>query len=219
MDSALEILLFLVGVSLGLFVLISLLVLVPGRRSARRAAAGPVWFGGPAGSEHGASTSGPVLTDPPPRWAAVAGADWVTAAETAEPGRRIGGASVGWRAETRALTPQQADDVRHALTVAERRSGLRFGLFLGEPVGGRRHFAEKLHAALGAEAAGAVVLFVDVKGCALEIVTGENAGRRIPDAVCGLTAMSMATSFGVGDLAGGLLNGIGALAEQATARR
>ncbi|MFI7455023.1 DUF5130 family protein [Nonomuraea sp. NPDC049714] len=119
----------------------------------------------------------------------------------------------------RALTGEQADDVRQALMSAERRSGLRFGLFLGEPVGGRRHFAEKLHAALGAEAADAVVLLVDVKGHALEIVTGENAGRRLPDAACGLTAMSMATSFSVGDLAGGLVHGIGALAEQATARR
>lgn len=117
------------------------------------------------------------------------------------------------------LTAEQADDVRQALMSAERRSGLRFGLFVGEPVGGRRHFAEKLHAALGAEAANAVVLFVDVKGRALEIVTGEHARRRLADAACGLTAMSMATSFSAGDLAGGLLNGIGALAEQATARR
>jgi uncharacterized membrane protein YgcG len=117
------------------------------------------------------------------------------------------------------LTAEQADDVRQALMSAERRSGLRFGLFIGEPAGGRRHFAEKLHAALGAEAADAVVLLVDVKGHALEIVTGENARRRLSDAACGLTAMSMATSFSVGDLAGGLLNGIGTLAEQATARR
>jgi hypothetical protein len=95
-DSALEVLLFLVGVSLGLFVLISLLVMLPGRGSARRAAAGPVWFGGPGGSDHGASRSGPVLADPPPRWAAVREADWVTAAETAEPGRRVGGASARW---------------------------------------------------------------------------------------------------------------------------
>ncbi|SDK90569.1 DUF5130 family protein [Nonomuraea jiangxiensis] len=119
----------------------------------------------------------------------------------------------------RGLTAAQADDVRQALLAAERRSGLRFGVFLGEPVGGRRHFAERLHAALGEEADDAVVVFVDVTGRALEIVTGERARRRLPDSACRLTAMSMATAFSVGDLIGGLLYGISALAEQSTARR
>ncbi|MDA0634579.1 TPM domain-containing protein [Nonomuraea sp. MCN248] len=119
----------------------------------------------------------------------------------------------------RTLTAAQADDVRDALRAAERRSGLRFALFLGSPVGGRRHFAERLHAALGDEAPDAVVLLVDVRGRALEIVTGEQARRRLSDASCRLTAMSMATAFSAGDLVGGLLYGIGALGEQATARR
>ncbi|MBN6058033.1 TPM domain-containing protein, partial [Nonomuraea sp. RK-328] len=120
----------------------------------------------------------------------------------------------------RGLSTAQADDVRQALRAAERRSGLRFGLFLGPPAGGRRHFAERLHAALGEEAPDAVVVLVDVTGRALEIVTGERARRRLPDGSCRLTAMSMATAFGAGDLVGGLLYGIAALGEQAaTARR
>ncbi|MFI7135426.1 DUF5130 family protein [Nonomuraea sp. NPDC050153] len=119
----------------------------------------------------------------------------------------------------RGLTASQADDVRRALHTAERRSGLRFGVFLGDPVGSRRHFAERLHAALGEEADDAVVLLVDLKGRALEIVTGEHARRRLSDGACRLTAMSMATAFSVGDLVGGLLYGIAALGEQATARR
>lgn len=119
----------------------------------------------------------------------------------------------------RGLTAAQADDVRQALHTAERRSGLRFGVFLGAPVGGRRHFAERLHAALGEEADQAVVLFVDTEGRGLEIVTGEVARRRLSDSACRLTAMSMATAFSAGDLIGGLLYGIGALGEQAIARR
>lgn len=119
----------------------------------------------------------------------------------------------------RTLTSAQADDLRQALLTAERRSGMRFGVFLGQPDGGRRHFAEKLHAALGEEAQNAVVVLVDTTSRALEIVTGENARRRLPDSACRLTAMSMATAFSVGDLVGGLLYGIGALADQATARR
>ncbi|MEV4174982.1 DUF5130 family protein [Nonomuraea sp. NPDC049709] len=119
----------------------------------------------------------------------------------------------------RGLTAAQADDLRQALHTAERRSGLRFGLFLGEPVGGRRHFAERLHAALGEESDDAVVIFVDPVGRGLEIVTGERARRRLSDTTCRLTAMSMATAFSVGDLIGGLLYGIGALGEQATPAR
>ncbi|MEV3982159.1 DUF5130 family protein [Nonomuraea sp. NPDC049758] len=120
------------------------------------------------------------------------------------------------RAPRRALTTAQVDDLRRAVQRAERRSGLRFGVFLGEPVGARRHFAERLHTALGAESADAVVVFVDPAGHALEIVTGANARRRLSDGACRLTALSMATAFSAGDLIGGLLHGITALADQAT---
>ncbi|KAB8190820.1 hypothetical protein FH608_032670 [Nonomuraea phyllanthi] len=96
MHSAGEILLFLIGASLGIFVVISLLVMVPGRGQRRRIETGPVWLGGPSGSEHGVSTSGLVLADRVAPWAEVPEHDWVAAAETAEPGRRVGGASAGW---------------------------------------------------------------------------------------------------------------------------
>jgi uncharacterized membrane protein YgcG len=119
----------------------------------------------------------------------------------------------------RPLTAPQADDVRQALLTAERRSGLRFGLFLGKPEDGRRHFAERLHAALGEEADDAVVVLVDLDGRGVEIVTGQNARRRLSDGACRMVAMSMATAFGAGDLVGGLLYGIAALGERATARR
>ncbi|MEW9556150.1 hypothetical protein [Nonomuraea sp. NPDC050783] len=96
MNSAAEILLFLIGVSLGMFVLISLVVMVPGRGTQRRVESGPVWLGGPSGSERGVSTSGLVLADRVAHWTAVPDDDWVAAAETAEPGRHVGGASAGW---------------------------------------------------------------------------------------------------------------------------
>lgn len=120
---------------------------------------------------------------------------------------------------TRALTLAQTDDLRRAVQAAERRSGLRFGLYLGAPAGGGRHFAERLHAALGEAAAGAVVIFVDPRGRTLEIVTGERARGRLSDGSCRLVALSMATAFGAGDLIGGLLYGVSALADHAEARR
>ncbi|MFI9596568.1 hypothetical protein [Nonomuraea sp. NPDC052265] len=96
MNSAAESLLFVIGVSLGLFVLISLLVMVPGHGSSRAAEPGPVWLGGPSGSEHGLSTSGLVLADGPAPWAQAPEHDWVASAATAEPDGRLGGASAGW---------------------------------------------------------------------------------------------------------------------------
>ncbi|MEV0198055.1 hypothetical protein [Nonomuraea sp. NPDC050691] len=96
MNSALGSMGALLGVSLGLFVLISLIVMAAGRGAPRREEPGPVWLGGPGRGEHGVSTSGLVLADRTPAWAPGTEADWVAAAETAEPGRRTGGASAGW---------------------------------------------------------------------------------------------------------------------------
>ncbi|YCK35637.1 hypothetical protein ACNF49_16575 [Actinomadura sp. ATCC 39365] len=96
MNSAAESLLFLTGVSLGLFVLISLVVMVAGRGSSRVVEPGPVWLGGPSGSEHGASTSARVLADGVAPWARTPEPDWAAAAATADPDGRLGGASAGW---------------------------------------------------------------------------------------------------------------------------
>jgi hypothetical protein len=69
---ALGIIVWLIGVSGGLFVLIGLLVLAPGRAGSGRGVRQAMGLGGPRG------------------------ADWAVRAETAEPGRRVGGASATW---------------------------------------------------------------------------------------------------------------------------
>ncbi|MEU7983714.1 DUF5130 family protein [Streptosporangium canum] len=117
------------------------------------------------------------------------------------------------------LSPAQEDGVREALRAAGCRSGLRFAAYLGPAVGPRRHFSERLHAALGEEAARAVLVFVDPGDRALEIVTGPHARRRLPDRECRLAAMSMAVAFREGDLADGLVAGLGLLADLASRRR
>lgn len=118
-----------------------------------------------------------------------------------------------------ALSPTQAESVREALRVAEHRSGLRFAAYLGSAVGPRRHFSERLHAALGEEAARAVLVFVDPVGRALEIVTGPLARWRLPDGECRLAATRMAHALDAGDLAGGLVVGVGLLADLAARSR
>jgi uncharacterized membrane protein YgcG len=118
--------------------------------------------------------------------------------------------------EMRTLTSTQVDDVREALRTAERRTGLRFAAYLGPAIGPRRHFSERLHAALGEEVDRAVLVFVDSEERALEIVTGSEARLRLPDEKCRLAAMSMATVLGAGDLVGGLVTGVWLLADQAS---
>ncbi|RBQ17622.1 DUF5130 domain-containing protein [Spongiactinospora rosea] len=119
----------------------------------------------------------------------------------------------------RRLSMPQADDVRQAVRQAERRTGLRFAVYIGPAPAGPRDYAERLHAALGEEAPGAVLLFVDPTARGLEIVTGERARRRLPDARCQAVALSMATAFSGGDLSGGVVYGLSALAQHAAGSR
>lgn len=117
------------------------------------------------------------------------------------------------------LTSTQAQDIREALYTAERRSGLRFAAYLGPALGPRRHFSERLHAALGREADTAVLVFVDLGERALEIVTGSRARLRLTDGECRLAAVSMAAVLLTGDLAGGVVTGVWILADLASRRR
>ncbi|MDP9850141.1 DUF5130 family protein [Streptosporangium lutulentum] len=114
------------------------------------------------------------------------------------------------------MTVTQIDDVREALRAAEHRTGLRFAAYLGPAIGPRRHFSERLHAALGDEVDRAVLIFVDSERRGLEIVTGPEARRRLPDEKCRLAAMSMTTVLGTGDLVGALVTGVWLLADQAS---
>ncbi|MEO3863522.1 DUF5130 family protein [Acrocarpospora sp. B8E8] len=113
------------------------------------------------------------------------------------------------------LSTLQAVDIRTVVRNANSRTGLHFAVYTGPSQGPRRHFAERLHAALGAQAPYSVLIMVDTAGRGLEIVTGELARQRLSDGDCRLVAMSMATRFSVGDLMGGLAGGIGALAARA----
>ncbi|GAA0391128.1 hypothetical protein Acor_18930 [Acrocarpospora corrugata] len=94
MDSALEILAFLVITSGSIFVVVGLLVLVFSGRKHRKKD-GVVWIGGPYETEHGAGQTTRVLTGVVPR-GEPPDVDWPAMAATTEPGRHIGGASAGW---------------------------------------------------------------------------------------------------------------------------
>lgn len=104
--------------------------------------------------------------------------------------------------------------IDEALRVADRSTGLIFTVYVGgldEPV---REHAERLHTQL-ADPARSVLIAVSPNQRALEIVTGPEARKRIPDRDAKLAALSMVAAFGGGDLASGIVSGLDQLASHA----
>ncbi|GAA1817837.1 DUF5130 family protein [Planosporangium flavigriseum] len=101
-----------------------------------------------------------------------------------------------------------------ALRLADRGTGLTFSVYVGELDEPVRGHAEKLHGQLG-DPDHSVLVAVSPNQRVLEIVTGSEARKRIPDRSAKLAALSMAAAFGGGDLAGGIVSGLAQLSDQA----
>ncbi|KXK59713.1 hypothetical protein AWW66_22820 [Micromonospora rosaria] len=104
--------------------------------------------------------------------------------------------------------------IDEALRLADQGTGLVFSIYVGgldEPV---REHAERLHRQL-AEPDRSVLIAVSPNQRQLEVITGRQARKRIPDTYAKLAALSMVAAFGVGDLAGGIINGLDQLATHA----
>lgn len=102
-----------------------------------------------------------------------------------------------------------------ALTLSARTTGLGFCVYLGDLGEDTRASAESLHAESGEAAASAVLIAVSPGQRRVEIVTGADSSRRLPDRACNLAVMSMVASFKEGDLVGGLVSGLRMLTDQA----
>lgn len=120
-------------------------------------------------------------------------------------------------AETHPYTPfsvverARLDD---ALAMAGRETGLRFSIYLGD-LGEDAHITvEKLHAWLGTAAPTSVLVAVCPDRRLVEVATGEEAAKRLPDRGAKLAVMTMIASFKDGDLVGGLLDGLRMLSDQ-----
>ena len=114
-----------------------------------------------------------------------------------------------------AFSQRQRDDVVRAIRIARQQSQLPVSVYVGTLDGDSRATAMQLHGALGAEAAGTVLIAVDPGARRVEVVTGAEARRRVDDRAAGLAVMSMTSAFQAGDLAGGIASGVLALAEHA----
>jgi uncharacterized membrane protein YgcG len=113
-----------------------------------------------------------------------------------------------------AFSARQEQDIAKAIATAEQLSGLKFSVYVGSVEGDLHAQAVRLHRQLD-DADRAVLVVVDPRRNQLQIVTGVVAKRRVDDRAAGLAAAAMASTFALGDLAGGLVNGLGSLMEHA----
>jgi len=112
------------------------------------------------------------------------------------------------------FTTRQLLRLDEAMRLADRSSGLTFSIYVGDLDDPPRRHAEKLHGQL-ADPSHSVLVAVSPNERLLEIVTGAEARKRVPDRAAKLAALSMAASFSGGDLAGGLVSGLAQMADHA----
>ena len=115
-----------------------------------------------------------------------------------------------------AFSQRQQDDIVRAIRLADAQASLPVSVYVGTldaPDGATRHAAQRLHAALGDDAAQTVLLAVDPGLRRVEVVTGSALAHRLDDRSCALAAIAMTSTFQAGDLAGGIVAGINTLAE------
>jgi len=113
------------------------------------------------------------------------------------------------------FSAKQLERVDEALTMASRETGINFSVYIGRLPGDSRAAAEALHPSMGVKAGNGVLLAIDPGERVLEIVTGRESSKRLPDRSCALAALSMTAAFGSGDLVGGIVNGLRMLSDQA----
>ena len=112
------------------------------------------------------------------------------------------------------FTPDQHRQIEKARTRAGADSGLGFHVYVGPLGDDPRDEAQRLHARLP-DAVFGVLVAVDPRAHALEIVTGAQARLVLDDPSCGLAALTMQTAFAAGDLAGGIVRGVNQLGDHA----
>ena len=115
----------------------------------------------------------------------------------------------------RPFKQSQLTRIDEALTLASRETGLLFSVYVG-PLGDEpRLAADRLFGKLAARHPAPVLIAVSPAERRMEIVTGGESARRIPNRVAGLAALAMRGSFSSGDLTGGIVTGLRQLADAA----
>lgn len=107
--------------------------------------------------------------------------------------------------------------IDRAMRDAETACRWEFSVYVGPAQGPSRVYAKRLHAALTAPPRSVLVL-VDPAARVLEIVTGSELRRSLPDEVVRGVATEMEADFASGELVDGIIRGVGRLADAARTR-
>jgi len=114
------------------------------------------------------------------------------------------------------LNPEQRERIERARRNAEQATGIRFWVRIGPFAGDPRLEAERLLTNLiDSPHDPGVLILVGPGERRLEVLTTAAAKHRLSDSAVGLAVLTMTSSFGVGDLVGGLLNGLRQMADSA----
>ena len=113
------------------------------------------------------------------------------------------------------LSTGQLELLDDVMREAERFTGLRFSVYLGDLGSNTAASAESLLDGLGPDAPYAVLLAVSPGQRVVEVVTGPEAARRVSDRAARLAVLGVVSSCTDGDIAGALVTGVRILADQA----
>jgi uncharacterized membrane protein YgcG len=117
-----------------------------------------------------------------------------------------------------AFSHEQLARLNRAQQAAESQTGVRFRVRVGAVDGDVTMAAERWLANLADGARDPAVLVLVSPGQRfVHITTSAAARRRISDSAAGLVALTMRSSFALGDLVGGIINGLRQLADTAGA--
>jgi len=114
-----------------------------------------------------------------------------------------------------AFSLDQRHRIERAIATAERETGLTFSIRVGPISDEPRLETERLLANIGDNREPIVLILIGPGERLLEVMTSPAARRRISDHAAGLAVLSMVSSFGVGDVVGGIIAGIRQLADAA----
>jgi uncharacterized membrane protein YgcG len=113
-----------------------------------------------------------------------------------------------------AFTALQRQEIAKAVRDAERISGRTFSVHVGPSGGDPRRYAEECHSRLP-DPSNSILIHVDPASRAVEVVTGSEVRRVMPDRRVALAVISMQAAFSTGDLTRGLCAGVQHLAASA----
>lgn len=120
------------------------------------------------------------------------------------------------------LDPREQERIEAAVERCRRENGLDLSVLVGDleidDLSQFRPAAERLHAALGERSPAAVLIVVAPGQRRVEVVTGPQARRRVPDRVAALAVLAMTSAFRGGDLVGGILDAVRQIADAAGVR-